>query len=156
MLITYGARDSRCLYPANAPQAIHWAVIDGDRRAVVSELETVVRDGVPSKALVDAWADLRALLERFASCLAVDPDDVKPIAQDERLWEMRLNIETYRLFVRIYETEISELPGHIVALRAHKKLVGVDEAETKALQDAEIAVASARWDSGRPHFWGLT
>lgn len=154
MVITYGSRDSRCLYPVNAPQAIHWARIAGDARAVSQELVAVIRAAVPQAAMTDAVADVRAVLERFEQCRAVDPDDVKPIAQDSRLWEMRIELAAFILLIRIYETEVKELPGQIVALRVHQKQIGPDEASTKALQDAEIAVASQRWSAGYPDLWG--
>lgn len=154
MVVTYGARDSRCLYEVNAPQVIHWAEVAGDPRAVSDELVAVVRKVVPTAAMVDAVADVRAVLERFEKCQAVDPDDVKPIAQDNRLWEMRIEISAFTLLIRIYETEVKDLPGQIVALRVHEKQISSNEASIRALQDAEIAIASQRWDAGRPNFWG--
>jgi hypothetical protein len=156
-LIKYGPRDSRCLYIENAPQPIHWAVIPGEPAVKVAvELIGVVRSIVPRAAQVDAGADVIAMLERYSRCVAVDPEDVVPVAQDPRLWEFRLDLTTYGLLLRIYETEIDEVPGHLIALRAHHKIVvDGDDDETKSLQDAEIGVASARWDDGRPTFWGL-
>lgn len=122
---------------------------------VVCELFGAVHDALPEAEWVDARAEVKALLERYALCEAVDPEDIKPIAQDSRLWEMRLSVRAYHLELRIYETELPELPANLVALRAHRKAIYSDDADTKAAQDAEIAVASKRWDEGRPEFWGL-
>lgn len=155
MVIKFFPTDSRCLYEANAPQRIHWACIDGNRAAVVRELFDPVHESLPEAQWVDARAEVRALLERFELCKAHDPEDVKPIAQDKRLWEMRLDVQAYSLQLRIYETELAELPENLVALRAHRKMVDAPADDIKAAQDAEIAIASKRWDDGYPEFWGL-
>lgn len=156
MVVTYGAHDSRCLYEVNAPQSIHWATVDGDPACVAQELIGVVRAVVPTQHQIDAKADVMAVIERFESCRAIDPDDVVPVARDARLWEMRIELLAYALLIRVYETEIDELPAHIVALRAHRKHVDLTDEEIRAAQDAEIDIASSRYDGGRSVFWGLT
>lgn len=153
-MVTYGPRDSRCCYEANAPQQLHWAVIADDPRHVVEELTTAFKSCVPPEARIDAWADVKAVIERFERCHAVHPDDVKPIMSDPRLWEMRIELETYDLILRVYETEIRELPGKIVALRAHRKAIAGSRRDIRDAQDAEIKVAGDRWDAGRDQFWG--
>ena len=157
MVITYGPRDSRCLYEANAPQAIHWATLQDDPVVSVgAELIAVIRANTRSQVWADVAADVRAILERFQQCVAIDPEDIKPIAQDGRLWEIRIDLTTDGLLLRIYETEIPELPGNIVALLCHHKVVVYgDEAETRRMQDEKIGEARSRWDRGRPTFWGL-
>ncbi|MER6936698.1 hypothetical protein ABTX24_18725 [Nocardioides sp. NPDC127514] len=119
------------------------------------DLISAVKETVPLAAQPEAKADVAALLERVEQCRAVDPDDVKPIAQHHCIWEMRLDIRTHGLCLRIYETEIAELPAHIVALHAHRKVISGSPEDIRAAQDKEILVASTRWDDGRPQFWGL-
>lgn len=156
MTLTYGEKPSRTLDQKFAPQSIHWATVEGDRAAVARELIGVVKAEVAPEVQADAKAEVVALLERYEQCTAVQPDHIKQIRKDPRLWEMRIPAKAYRLLIRIYETEIDELPKHLVALRVHQKeIVQGDAAATRAAQNSEIDVASARWDAGRTTCWGL-
>ncbi|PJJ77507.1 hypothetical protein CLV28_0727 [Sediminihabitans luteus] len=148
-------RFSRCTESANAPQRLHWAVIGGDPRFVFNELATAIKAQVHPNALIDAIADLRAVLERIEQCAAVDPSDIKNITRNRDLWEMRFHLDTWGLIIRIYETEVRELPAHIVLLHAHQKVVDVRPEEIADLQNEQIDVATARWIEGRPSAWGL-
>jgi len=148
-------RYSRSTEPANAPQFWHWAVLDGDPKAVFRELTGAIRPHVHVNALVDVVAELRAVFERIQTCTALDPDHIKNITRNRDLFEVRFQLAAWGLVVRIYETEIPELPQHVVALLAHQKVVDVGDDEIADLQNAEIDEATRRWVDGRPHYWGL-
>ena len=146
-------RLSRCTDPSNAPQQVHWAVM-GETR-VERELVTAVAPHVARAALPDVIAEIKAVLQRIATCQAVDPDDIKNITRDRDLFEIRFQLESFGLLVRIYTAEPEELPRHVIALRVHQKVVGVSDTETADLQNSEIDVASKRLALGRPTRWGL-
>lgn len=133
---------------------IHWAVVDGDPKAVKRDLLLALRSQVPKEAVIDAWADVNAILDRYRHCLAVDPDDIKPIASDNRIWEFRVELAAYNVLLRVYEAEDDRLPMALVALHAHQKQIGADADDTKHLQDAEIFVAIKRCDLGQADLWG--
>lgn len=149
----HGYRLSRCTDPANAPQSIHWAVIDDIH--VERELVTAVVPHVVRAALPDVVAEIKAVLQRIATCRAVDPDDIKNIARDRDLFEIRFQLPSFGLLIRIYTAELKELPRHVVALHVHQKVIGVSEAETADLQNQQIDLASRRLAQGRATRWGL-
>ncbi|MGP5200001.1 hypothetical protein ACTXKN_12680 [Brachybacterium alimentarium] len=57
--------------------------------------------------------------------------------------------------MRIYETEDPRLPGYLVALRAHQKVVNVSQQDIDQMQNLEIDIASRRWVSGHATLWGI-
>lgn len=150
-----GSRPSRCLDTDNAPLELQWAVIESDPVFVKRALLLAVKDQVPQAALVDAWGEVQAILQRYEQCLAIDPDDIKPIARHAHLWELRIELEAYGVLLRVYEAEVPELPSSLVALHAHRKVIGATEDETKRAQDVEIFIAIRRFDTGRRDRWGL-
>jgi hypothetical protein len=149
----HGYRLSRCTDPSNAPQCVHWAVIGGTR--VERELVTAVAPHVARAALPDVIADIKAVLQRIATCQAVDPDDIKNITWDRNLFEIRFQLEPFGLLIRIYTAEPEELPTHVIALHVHQKVIGVSDTETADLQNSAIDIASRRLALGRPTRWGL-
>lgn len=148
-------RESRCCNSDHAPQHIHWAHVDGDPRTVVRELTNAVKNNFPSTQHVDVIGEIRALFELVETCTAVDPKNVKNLDSDRDLWELRVEVRSFDLHIRVYETELGELPREIVALRTHQKVIKDTDQETKELQNAEIAIASRRWAEGRHSLWGL-
>ncbi|PUB21462.1 hypothetical protein C8K30_1145 [Promicromonospora sp. AC04] len=146
-------RMSRCTDPSNAPQQLHWAVVSDTR--VERELVTAVLPHVPRAALPDAIADIKAVLQRITTCQAIDPDDVKNITRDRNLFEVRFQLESFGLLIRIYTAELPELPHHVLALHVHQKVIGVTDDETADLQNAEIDIASRRLALGHATRWGL-
>ena len=149
----HGYRLSRCTDPSNAPQRVHWAVV-GDIRAE-RELVTAVAPHVPHAAIPDAIAEIKAVLQRISTCQAVDPDDIKNISRDRDLSEIRFQLASFGLLIRIYTAEPGDLPSHVIALHVHQKVIGVSDTETADLQNHEIDVASRRLSRGRPTRWGL-
>lgn len=149
----HGYRLSRCTDPCNAPQRVHWAVI-GDTR-VERELVSAIAPHVARAALPDVIAEIRAVLQRIATCQAVDPADIKNIARDRELFEIRFQLASFGLLMRIYTAEPEDLPRHVIALRVHQKVIGVSDAETVDLQNHEIDIASRRFVLGRSTRWGL-
>lgn len=149
-------RYSRCTDSRNAPQVWHWAVVDGDPTVVWREMIDAVRPHVPPMALPEVRADIRVVLERVQACEALDPEDIKNIARDRDLWEIRFQLETWDLLIRIYETEVPDLPNHVVALVAHEKVTDVSDDEIADMQNEQIDRASRRWLDGRSSFWGIT
>lgn len=148
-------RHSRCIDPANAPQAWHWAVIQGDPTLVWRELVAAIEPHISKAERPDVIGSIKAVLERVEQCRAVDPDDVRNIERNRDLWEIRFQLEPWDLVIRIYETEISLLPNHIVALLSHEKVVDVAADEIADLQNAQIDEATRRWVSGRASLWGI-
>ncbi|MGP5595220.1 hypothetical protein, partial [Brachybacterium alimentarium] len=71
-------RSSRCQDASWAPQILHWAVIEGDRRIVVREFTDAIRSAVDPRHFVDAMADIRATLETIERCCATVPGEVEP------------------------------------------------------------------------------
>jgi len=153
--LTIGYRVSRCTDGRNAPQHWWWAVVDGDPKRVWRELVAAVRPNVHPNAMPDVVGDIRAVLERVEACQAVDPDDVKNISRNRDLWEVRFQLETWNLVIRIYETEVGHLPEHMVALLAHEKVTDVADDEIADMQNAQIDEATARWVKGQPLNWGI-
>ncbi len=148
-------RHSRCVDPVHAPQQIHFASIDGDANFVHHELVNAVRPHVHPNAMPDVVGEMRAVLERIEACRAIDPDHIKNITRNRDLWEIRFQMRSFDLVIRIYETEIGELPRHLVALLAHQKVTDVDEGEIADMQNAEIDEATRRWVHGRSTYWGV-
>lgn len=153
-------RRSRCLSAENAPQRLHWAEIDGDPRLVVNELRAEVEAALPAgsspqlaRAVIQ---DVGAVLEAVKHCTAQDPEDVRSVAMNRDLFEIRIRVAVNGLLIRIYETEDPRLPGHIVLLLAHVKNVsGLTEDEISRLQNEQIEEAVRRWRDGRSTLWGL-
>ncbi|MGP5697331.1 hypothetical protein, partial [Brachybacterium alimentarium] len=148
-------RSSRCQDASWAPQILHWAVIEGDRRIVVREFTDAIRSAVDPRHFVDAMADIRATLETIERCCATVPGEVEPVARDQNLFELKISFKTWGLLVRIYETEDPRLPGYLVALRAHQKVVNVSQQDIDQMQNLEIDIASRRWVSGHATLWGI-
>lgn len=148
-------RFSRCTDVRNAPQTWHWATIDGDKYKVQRELADAIRTHVPAAARLDVVAEVKSIIERIEACQAIDPDQVQNLARDRNLWEVRFQLQSARLCIRIYVTEIAILPEHIIALLAHRKVVDVGEDEIADLQNEEIDEASRRWVAGRANYWGV-
>lgn len=122
---------------------------------VSRELSDAIRASVPESHRSDAIGQMRALIQRVEQCLALDPDDVIPVAQHRSLWELRLNDQAFGIHVRVYIAEMPELPHDIVALHSHAKFVDGDDEEIRAKQGAAIGVAIDRWTRGRNTRWGL-
>lgn len=146
-------RLSRCTVLSNAPQQLHWAVV-GDNK-VERALVTAVMPHVARSALPDVIADIKAVLQRITTCQAIDPDDVKNLTRDRNLFEIRFQLDSFDLVVRIYTAELAELPHHVIALRVHQKVIGVTNGETADRQNDEIDIASRRLALGRATKWGL-
>ena len=96
-MVPHGCRLSRCTDPSNAPQRVHWAVV-GDIRTE-RELVTAVARHVARAALPDAIAEIKAVLQRIATCRAVDADDIKNISRERDLFEIRSSSRLRRGFV---------------------------------------------------------
>lgn len=148
-------RLSRCVEQANAPQQWHWAAIDGDRSVVQRELLAAVKPHVPTGAWPEVRADIKVYIERIEACQAVDPEDIQNISRDRDLFEVRLQLDTWSLVVRIYTTEPRHMPHDVIALLAHRKVVDVAANKIADLQDAEIDEASRRLTAGRVIRWGV-
>lgn len=148
-------RHSRCTNIENAPQKWHWAAVEGDPKKVWRELVQALSANVHRNAVPDLIGDVKAIFERIEACKAVDPDHIKNITRNRDLWEVRFQLDTWGLVVRIYETEIPELPEHVVALLSHQKVVDVGEDEIADLQNEQIDEATTRWIAGRTAFWGI-
>jgi hypothetical protein len=122
----------------------------------MAEFYDAIRQNVDAKAYIDAKAELAAVLERVLSCRAADPGDITNVARFRDLWEIRIQLGSFGLLMRIYETELDVLPVHIVALRAHaKKVAKLDRQQITELQNDEIDIAIRRWQKGRNDLWGL-
>lgn len=68
---------------------------------------------------------------------------LEPVMLEPELWELRWQFG--RELYRQYHAEPSRMPGWLVALRFHRKVVVQDdEAETTRLQNEEIGVAQQR------------
>lgn len=147
-------RPSRCLSPSRAPQVLHWATIGGDRTLVSREIQEVV-DALDEPLRIDAAASLIALFGRIEQCLAVDPDDVVPVARYSYMWEFRINDHASGIRLRLYCAELDEYPNTVIVLHAHAKLVEGSPAEIKQWQDEAISQAAIRFEAGRREAWGL-
>lgn len=147
-------RRSRCVDEANAPQHLHWAVIENDPHLVQRELVDALKAHVKPGDQLHALADVRATLETIERCSALEPSQVEAVRRDAALFELKLSFKTWGVLLRIYETEDAQLPHHIVALRSHQKVV-VPEHEISVRQDREIDIASRRLVRGRHDLWGL-
>lgn len=119
------------------------------------ELIDAVVQHVPQAAWPEVRADIRTNLERIERCQALDPEDVKNVSRDRDLFEVRLQLETWSLLIRIYETEPPAMPHHIIALRSHRKVVNVHSDEIARLQNDEIDIASRRLTAERVNQWGV-
>lgn len=148
-------RPSRCLSTANAPQVMRWATIDGETEAPKKDLLRALVPLVPQAELADYWAWVMSTFRRVEHCLAVDPRDVKPVARHPHIWEIRIDDQPHGVHIRAYQAEVPELPGTLVILHAHVKLIAETDEETKALQDAAIFTAIRRFDLGRATRWGI-
>jgi len=145
-------RFSRCIDPRYAPQKIHWATVDDIK--VQRELVRAVSETVPRSAIIDAIADINAVLDRVETCEALDPEDVKNITRDRELFEIRINVESFGLLLRLYTVEPNWAPHTIVVLRVHAKHVTPGE-DPNLEQDKEIDEASRRRVNGLATRWGL-
>jgi phage-related protein len=105
--------------------------------------------------VVEAVQDLQALITRVERCVAVDPDDVVPVASHPNLWELRLNDHASGVHLRIYYAEVAELPHTVVALHAHAKFTDGTPSEIKQQQDEAISLAMLRFHAGVKGLWGL-
>lgn len=150
-----GSRPSRCLDRSNAPQVLHWATIDGVDEAPKKDLLTALVQVVPRSELTDYWPWVMSVFRRIEQCMAIDPDDVVPLARHMHMWELRINDQPRGVHIRVYQAEVPELPNTLVALHAHLKVIAQSEEETKRLQDVEIFKAIRRFDLGRQTRWGI-
>jgi len=145
-------RFSRCTDTRNAPQNLHWAKYDDID--VEHELVEAVQAVVPAIDIIDTVTEIKAILTRVSSCNALDPEDVKNLSRDKALFEIRFQLDSVGLLLRLYVTEPDLAPHHIVILRAHAKKVGVS-IDSRRLQNREIDEASRRRVKGMPKRWGL-
>lgn len=148
-------RPSRCLDPAKAPQTIHFAPVGDDTAAVADELIAAVKNSVTAERVVDTVNDINALIGRVEQCMAVDPDDVVPVASYDYLWELRLDDQASGVHIRIYVAEVNDYPHTLIALHAHAKFVGGTAADIKQRQNEATSLAAMRFKAGEKSRWGM-
>lgn len=149
-------RPSRCTDPSTGRQTMHWATVAGTSNFVQSELVEAVRRSVGKKMQLDVLAEITAVLERVLACQAVDPEDVRNLERCRDLWEIRFQVRSVGLSLRVYTTEVPEAPQHIIALLAHvKRVAGLDSEEIAREQNDRIDEAARRLVAGRRDMWGL-
>lgn len=164
---------SRCCDARNAPQKLHWATVGVVIQLPLRELEDALKAAIPDGQLLEVLTWLDATFDRVERCEVTEPKDVKRVRQEPPIWEFRVDLSESALLdgallekhlqtavgggplIRIYETELDELPGHVVALVSHVKIIAPTDAKTKQLQTSQIRRAETRFQSGRSASWGI-
>lgn len=140
--------------PRDDPLTFHFAQIDGPPSPVIAELLDVCTGRSPTETEM-----LKAeLVDRIrVACLGRlgDPEQVKAIAQDPNVWEIRWENLPRVGSVRLYVAEPPLFPGVLLALHVHRKLITGTEDEKRADQNAAIALALRRYGLGQASRWGL-
>jgi hypothetical protein len=109
-------------------------------------------DGLGHSATIERLAAIKQRLGAAARGELTFDEDLKPVARDPELWEIRWEFEGVQW--RLYHGEPALAPGWLIGLRFHRKSVGTD-IETRLAQNGEIDIASRRFTQGRLWHWGL-
>lgn len=141
--------------PRELPLTFHFVQVDGPPSPVVAELLEVCtgRNATDTEMLkAEVYDRIRvACLGRLG-----DPEQVKAIAQDPNVWEIRWENLPGVGSVRLYVAEPPLFPGVLLALHVHRKLITGTDEEKRADQNAAIAVALRRYGLGRANRWGIS
>lgn len=149
-MLSVSMRPSRTLAVKNAPQRFYWLTLEGQEAIASREVLLILGGfGLTQPKLRDLWSWTKSILLRVEACRAIDPDDVRPIWRDDRIWEVRIHYKAQKTLLRLYFAEIPQFPKHLLALHAHIKTIGEDDQETADAQNAAIAVAVKRLDQAR-------